>query len=705
MVTKRDGRVVEWDAQRIFNACRAAGASIEDALAVSHMEPRETTVEQISNEVERQLMARDTESAKRYILYREERAKAREYTPNSRELSNYIFAAKYAREVDGCLETFDQAVDRVAAMHKRRYPQISKEIDWAFQKVKEGLVLPSMRSLQFGGEAIEKNHARLYNCSFSHVSQPEFYQMMFYLLLSGCGVGASVQKHHVDKLPEVSTLRDDLVIHDTVEDTIEGWAASVGLLFLHAFDSGAFVEFNYSEIRDEGERLRTSGGKAPGHIPLRVAIEKLRGILRHAAGRKLRPIECFDMMCILAEGVLSGGIRRSSLITLFSPDDNEMMMAKHPDNFQHGGKNNHRQMSNNSPVLLRNAVNREDIATIVKSSLMFGEPGLYLTDNLEWGCNPCGEIGLNPVFFNETGFAFCNLTEINGAKCVDRSTLSDAARAASIIGTVQAGYTEFDPFMLNDATKHIAQRDALIGVSITGFCDSPDILLDSEALSDAAEIVVATNELIAKAIGINTAARCTTVKPSGTASLVLGGVANGIHPHHHSRYIRRVTANSNENLAQEVMRLNPHAVEVKPNGDLSICFPTMAPEGALIKDNIDAIGQLQNVALVYKHWIMPGTTRGPLTHNVSCTISVGDDEVDGVVDWIMVNTGRITAVSFFGKYSDQNIPFIPLQSIRTSHDLLRWTDLVRKWVPVDYTKIVLGERSLDAGCSGGVCKF
>lgn len=763
------------------------------------------SVEDVQDEVERQLMLSRPEVAKAYILYRAEKDKARaqRMSTDPRAIADYIHVAKYAGHVPGQnrRETYPETVNRSLAMHSRRFPVIADELEEAFGRVHSRKVLPSMRSMQFGGEPIERNNVRMYNCAFTLVNRKRVFGEALFALLSGCGVGFSVQFQHVEQLPQVQAIDRRRVVHHQVADSIEGWADAVNALMRGFYETGEHVEFDYSQIRPQGSPLST-GGKAPGHLPLKTALEQVRGILAGAAWRKLRPIECHDIMCFLAKAVLAGGIRRSSLISIFSLDDSEMLYCKAHGNFVPLGmkdvdgvpmmpKNDQRQMANNSAAMLRSTVTREQFARVVAVSRDWGDPGFYLTNDLDFGCNPCGEIGMMPVldrawrgqdrtldfkpyrpkdhvlariasdeyegFLSKelrdelsaqaqeryvpstadsdraaieeygcaTGFQFCNLCEVNVAACEDEFDFVESVRAAAIIGTCQAAYADF-PY-LGPVTERVVRREALLGVGLTGIMDRPQIGLNPATLARAAEVAVGTNSRVAGLVGVSRAARVTTVKPSGTASLVLGCVGSGIHPHHARRYFRRVTANPLEAPAQFFQDVNPHMVEKKPDGDLSIVFPVQAPENAITLKDVGGPEFMDHVFTVYESWIVPGTVHGDfvgvtephqdgcgggdpkLTHNVSCTIHVREGEWDQVIEKAWANRHRVTAMSFFGTFNDHAFPFAPRMEVSTPADEFRWNEIMQYYVPVDWTRFNEVEdntaRGAEPACAGGACEI
>lgn len=784
-ITKRDGRVVPFNAEFIYNAVLAAysagysgrittdevrrhfARNVTDHVVKALADVPNLTVEYVQDVVERVLMDLEPQTAKGYILYRQKKAEMRAIKPDPNMIGDYIHPAKYGRYIKelGRRETYNETVQRVCKMHATMFRStldshrgFMEEVDDAFMLVANKSVLPSMRSMQFAGDAILRGqHARIYNCSFTHCNRWTAFSDTLYLLLCGCGVGYSVQKHHVAMLPPIAKMpkKGKRVVHHRVSDDIEGWAEAMRLLFVHAY-RGEFVEFDYSAIRPEGAELKTSGGFAPGHLPLRVAIERIRKILRGAQGRKLTPLECHDSMCFLADCVLAGGVRRSSLIAIFSFDDEEMLLCKQSDRFRYPfgddhGLNSQRRLANNSAIILRSDPHRrEKLGNLLRLSLAnYGDPGFFLSNSLEYGTNPCGEIGLEPTLYRQdiqldddkpspltgrsngdicwglncqtyrernpgceiipgqlSGFAFCNLTEINGALCKSPEEFWSACEAASVIGTLQAAYTDFGP--LGGISSFIAQRDALLGVGITGMCDSPDVLFDAETLRHGADIVNRTNARIAEMIGINVAARTTTVKPSGTTSLELNCVGSGIHPHHAKRYFRRITANPTEPVAQLMRKVNPHMVDEMPNGDWSICFPVMAPENAETVKEQPARKFLDRVHLVYQNWIVPGTVRdrSGLTHNVSATLVAPKEELPEVVLSLTDRMDEIAAMAFFERMSDKGIPFIPREEV-LPEDESRWRHLISNYKPVDYSHEKYEEqvdRVFDSACSGDKCE-
>jgi len=732
-VKKRDGKLQSFDVRKIKRAIFLAYNEVDtdgpihiNVLVDSILERIETLnsdligIETIQDIVEDILDINNPDVADRYKRYRQKRMEARQerQKPDPTAIADYIHLSKYSRFMPDIYrrETFAETVKRVERMHIRKYkdfitrnPDLQGKIYAAFDFVQMKKVLPSMRSMQFAGLAIERHNARMYNCSFTLIDRLESFGQILYLLLCGCGVGFSVQWPHIDKLQRLNKIGKK-VKHYTIEDSIEGWAKALDEL-IFSFINGHHIEFDYSSIRPEGAYLKSSGGSAPGHLPLKEALENVRQVLLTAQGRKLRPIECHDIICYSAEAVLAGGIRRSSLISLFSYEDTEMLYAKSLGNFNPVKElNSQRAMANNSAVLNRKKTTEEVFNRIIRiAEEGWGDPGFFFSNHIDFGCNPCGEIGLNPVIIEEgkgyTGFGFCNLCEINLAAIKNEKEFYEAAEHAAVIGTLQAGYTNF-PF-LGSVTEKIVKRDALLGVGLTGMMDNPELAFNQFILRKAADIVKHTNFTIAKEIGINPAIRCTTIKPGGTAPLELGGVACGIHPHHARRYFRRVTANPLEPAFLHFRKINPHMVEEKPNGDFCIIFPIEVSSTAKTVKEMSALEFMEKIFLVYENWIKSGTRPpGVLTHNVSATVTIDPEEKQEVIGVIWNNKQRIAAMSFAPKLLDKKFPFAPREEV-TLADESRWNYLIENYRPVDWKN--MNEEGIeilnaDPECSGE-CKL
>ena len=606
-----------------------------------------------------------------------------------KQLQDYIFVSKNAQYLPEKKrrETWIEAINRVKDMHLTKYkdyPEVHEDIEWAFEQVKQKRVLGSQRALQFGGSPILKKEARLYNCTASYCDRPRFFQETLWLLLCGCGVGFSVQLHHVAKLPDLVE-RKNKTKKFVIPDSIEGWSDALGVLiasYIHheefEYYEGCNVEFDFSKIRPKGSPLSYSTGKAPGPDGLRNSLSEIKKILdnRVASGQtKLKPIDCYDIVMHASDAVLSGGIRRSATISLFSYEDKEMMNAKTGNWFV---ENPQRARSNNSVVLLKDEVTKEQFEEVIKSTKEFGEPGFALLSSTEEVFNPCFEISMRAIDAEtgKTGFQGCNLTEINGDKIKSEEDFRNAVRAATIIGTIQAGYTNF-PY-LGEITEKIFRREALLGVSITGMMHNESIVFDPEIQKSMAKYAKSVNKEIAKKININQAARVTCVKPSGTTSCILG-TSSGIHPHHAKRYIRRAQANKLEKPLEYFKSINPIAVEESvwssSKTDDVISFCVEVPPGIKTKNCIGAIDLLKLVLLTQQNWVKYGkndnlcTDKG-LCHNVSNTITVKEDEWEDVADFIYKNREHFSGISLLSASGDKDYPQAPFTTVHTPKEIV-----------------------------------
>tara|TARA_R110001599_G_scaffold138876_1_gene318442 strand:+ start:1252 stop:3108 length:1857 start_codon:yes stop_codon:yes gene_type:complete len=543
-------------------------------------------------------------------------------------LSDITVHMKYARYLDNDnrRENWDELVTRNMNMHLEKFPEMKEEIRKAYQFVFDKKVLPSMRSMQFGGKPIQVSPNRVFNCAFCPIDDPRVFGEIMFLLLGGTGVGFSVQKHHVDKLPEIRRPSTKRTRRYLVGDSIEGWADSVKALILSYFKGTSQLRFDFSDIRPKGARLVTSGGKAPGPQPLKECLLKIKGLLDHKEnGETLAPIEVHDMVCHIADAVLAGGIRRAALISLFSADDQDMLSAKVGDWWE---TNPQRGRANNSVVIMRHRIDRDtfmDIWDRVKASGS-GEPGFYFSNDKDWGTNPCCEIGLRP-------YQFCNLTEVNVSDVNNQEEYEARVTAAAFIGTLQASYTDFH--YLRPVWQRNTEKDALVGVSMTGIASGGVLSLDMKA---AAKAVKEENKRVAEMIGINPAARTTCVKPAGTTSLTLG-TSSGIHAWHNSHYVRRIRVGKNEAIYNYLSKNHPDMIEdeyFRPHDTAVISVPQKAPEGAITRHET-ALQLLERVRQVSQEWIRSGHIKGQNSHNVSATITIKPDEWGAVGEWMWLN--------------------------------------------------------------------
>jgi ribonucleoside-diphosphate reductase alpha chain len=609
------------------------------------------------------------------------------------ELQNYTFVSKYARwlEDKNRRETWKEAVERVKNMMHSKYDEfgIAEDIDWAYDMMYKKRVLGSQRALQFGGDPILKRHAKIYNCTASYCDRLRFFQECFWLLLCGSGTGFSVQKHHVAKLPslehEVEEGKGRVYL---VEDSIEGWANSLGILLSSYFSKpveefkdwkNTHVIFDFSQIRPKGSSLASGVGKAPGYEPLANGLEKIRALLDRCitkGQKKLRPIDAYDIVMHSSDAVLSGGVRRSASLALFSPNDEEMAKAKtgnwYIDNPQ-------RARSNNSALLLKSETEFDEFKVLMESVKEFGEPGFIWSESTEMIFNPCVEIGMWPVDeeSGKSGWQGCNLSTINCSSVTDEDDFYERCKAAAIIGTLQAGFTKLE--YLGEISEKIFEREALLGVSLTGTMEKHELVLTEKVLTKGAKIAVETNKELAKKININQAARVTCLKPEGTSSSMLG-TSSGIHPHHAKRYIRHVQANVLEAPYQHFKKLNPQACEKSSwsanNTDEVVKFPIEVPDGAKLKNQLPAVDMLKVVKETQKNWVHSGKNRSLctqdyLSHNVSNTVTVKPDEWGDVTKFIYDNRKYFAGISLIPQSGDKDYTQAPFTTVYTSREIVK----------------------------------
>ena len=659
-------------------------------------------------------------------------------------IGDFVFKLKYARynAEEKRRETWTEAVERYCKTHVERYGEETTRA--LIEDVKPALInreiLPSMRGLQFGGQGILNKHMRMYNCTSSYADRPRFFAEALWLLLCGSGVGFSVQRHHVAKLPVIKEPISKA--EHLISDSIEGWALSVDVLVKAYTQGGSEPVFNYSRIRPKGAPLSV-GGVAPGHEPLKEALEGVRAILRGAVGRRMSPLEVFDLTMYLADSTRTAGTRRSATIALFSADDREMMNAKTGDWYVTHPK---RARANISAVITSETP-PETFSELIKSTREFGEPGFLFLNSTEHCVNPCVEIIMAPVLIRdpnretaeeytlelldparrdeweaqgysfESGWQACNLTTVNVSACKTPEDLSEATRRAAILGTLQAGYT--DTGYLGSVSRRILEREALLGVSLCGVMDRPEITTDT-ALETAARGAVEANRETAEIIGINAAARVTCVKPEGTSSLVLGA-SSGIHPAHAKRYLRRVQCSALEPVFDHFRTANPQAVEPSAWGsDYCAVFPMSAPKGALTKDAISALEMLEEARRVKRHYVNSGTARPEsvdgATHNVSLTVSVDVDEWADVERYLWAHRADFTGVSLLASSGDYDYVQPPLQKVSPDMEgeaqreaWALWQELDSSMTPVSYDELSEDTDSTaplsTEACAGGQCEL
>lgn len=552
----------------------------------------------------------------------------------SQILSDVTIFTKYAKYIPEKQrrENWTELVTRNKEMHIRKFPHLSDEIEEAYKFVYDKKILPSMRALQFSGKPIEINNTRLYNCCFLPINHPVAFNELMFLLLSGTGVGYSVQNHHIDQLPEIK--KPTRTRRYLVGDSIEGWADAVKMLVKAYFNGTSLPSFDFRDIREKGAALLTAGGKAPGPEPLKDCLHNIQKVFdRKSDGEKLSSLEVHDICCYIADAVLAGGIRRSAMIALFDIDDEDMLTCKFGDWYE---TNPQRGRANNSAVILRHKIDKQTFLDLWKKIELSGsgEPGFFFSNDKEFGMNPCAEISLRA---NQ----FCNLTTINAGSLVDQDDFNARAKAAAFLGTLQASYTDFH--YLRDIWKKVTEKEALIGVSMTGIASGVVMTLDQQA---AAKIVKEENARVAKLIGINSAARTTTVKPEGSSSLVLG-TSSGIHAWHNEYYIRRLRLGKNESIYHYFSLNHPELLEdefFKPTQQAVLSVPQKAPEGAITRQE-SAIDLLTRVSHVWNNWVSTGHRKGANKNNVSTTVTIKPDEWEGVGEWMWTNRDSFTALS------------------------------------------------------------
>lgn len=611
---------------------------------------------------------------------------------NSRkEIGDYIFVSKYARTVHGKKETWDQSIDRVMEMHWRHLADdmtisdsslddLSKEMSFAEKLYRNQVILGAQRALQYGGNTLLKHHARNYNCAGSYANRISFFQELMYLLLCGSGTGYSVQKVHVNQLPKMKGVDMSKQTTYVIDDSIEGWSHAVNALIESHYFGLPEVVFDSSRVRPKGAFI-TGGFRAPGPEPLMKCLSKMGKVLGKIRGRKATPFEVHRLACLIADAVISGGIRRSALLCQFDADDREMLTCKTGGWFSEFPE---LARANNSAIILPSTP-KEVYENIFSSIKQFGEPGIIFSFHPDIVYNPCVEVsGYPQIEINgeiQYGWFFCNLTEINGSKIKTKEEFFDACRGASVLGTIQASYTSFK--VLTKASRLIAERDALIGVGITGMCENPEILFNPEIQDEGARLVQKTNVKMSRIIGINPAARCTVVKPSGNSSQLLGCTSSGIHKFPFKRFIRNIQAANTEQALRYVKEINP--MMVKPSVydkevESVISFPVELDDNVLTSEYSSAVDFLEMVKMTKAHWIENGTNfdhqfykKHPkfakMRMNVSNTCMVKDDEWDEVKEYVWNNRDVFSGISFLPKGGDLLYPQAPYTSVLDEKEL------------------------------------
>jgi ribonucleoside-triphosphate reductase (thioredoxin) len=606
------------------------------------------------------------------------------------DITVYMKYSRYIQEIKR-RETWNEITDRNKQMHLSKFPHLKEEIENAYKFVYNKKVLPSMRSLQFGGTPVELNNTRIFNCSFLPIDDYRSFSEAMFLLLSGTGVGFSVQQHHIEKLPEIKVPSKNK--RYLIGDSIEGWSDAVRMLCKSYFTGSPLPRFDFRDIRPKGALLITSGGKAPGPEPLKECLFQIQKIFeRKQTGDKLTSIECHDIVCFLADAVLSGGIRRAALISLFNLDDEDMLTCKFGNWWE---TNPQRGRANNSAVVMRHKITEEEFFKLWKKIELSGsgEPGIYFSNDKDWGTNPCCEIALRP-------YQFCNLCEVNVSDITSQEDLNERVKAASFIGTLQASYTDFH--YLRDIWKKTTEKDALLGVGMTGI-GSGEILKYN--LKQSADIAKEENARVAELIGINKAARVTTVKPSGTSSLVLG-TSSGIHAWHNDYYIRRIRVGKNEAIYTYLAINHPELVEddfFKPTIQAVISVPQKAPEGSILRTE-DVMDMLERVKKFNTKWVKKGHRKGANTNNVSATVSIQEGEWEKVGQWMWQNRETFNGLSVLPYFGGSYIQ-APFEDITEE----KFNEMVEHLHAIDLTKVIEFSDNTDLSeslaCSGASCEL
>jgi ribonucleoside-triphosphate reductase len=609
------------------------------------------------------------------------------------EITVYMKYAKFVPELNR-RESWEELVTRNKEMHIKKYPQLKDEIEEKYKLVYDKKVLPSMRSLQFGGKPIEISPNRVYNCAYLPIDSLDAFSETMFLLLGGTGVGYSVQKHHVEKLPVINKPYPKRKRRFLIGDSIEGWADAVKVLMKSYMNGGGSrIEFDFSDIRPKGAMLVTSGGKAPGPQPLKECILKIKGMLdTKETGERLTTLEAHDIVCHIADAVLAGGIRRAALISLFSADDDQMIGCKSGNWWE---LNPQRGRANNSACLMRHKITKDFFMDIWKRVELSGagEPGIYLNNDKDWGTNPCCEIALRP-------YQFCNLCEVNVSNIESQEDLNERVKAAAFIGTLQAGYTDFH--YLRDIWRETTEKEALIGVSMTGIGSGRVLGYD---MKQAADKVKRENSRVAKLIEINKAARTTTVKPAGTTSLVLG-TSSGIHAWHNDYYIRRVRVGKNESIYQYLQQNHPELVEdeyFRPHDTAVIQVPQKAPSGSILRTE-SPFALLDRVKKVATEWVNSGHRKGSNTHNVSATISLKQEDWELAGEWMWNNRKTYNGLSVL-PYDGGTYTQAPFEDITKE----KYDEMMKSLTEVNLSNVIEIEDNTnlsgELACAGGSCEI
>mgnify|MGYP005990127933 CR=1 FL=1 len=624
----------------------------------------------------------------------------------------FIHKSRYARwiEDEGRRENFDETVERYLKFMvnqvkgKHNYDLSSKDVSDLREGILNLEIMPSMRAMMTAGPALARDNICGYNCSYIPVDSPRSFDECMYILMCGTGVGFSVERENVEKLPTIS---DNFHATDTtikVGDSKPGWAKAyrelVALLY-----AGQVPEIDVSAVRPAGERLKTMGGRASGPQPLVDLFNFTIETFKKASGRKLFPIECHDLMCKVGEIVVVGGVRRSALISLSNLNDDQMAHAKSGMWWENEGQ---RALANNSVSYK----GKPEMGTFMREWVSLyesksGERGIFNRQAADiqvgrngrreqghmWGTNPCSEIILRP-------YQFCNLSEIVVRESDDLASLKRKVRLATILGTLQSTMTDFK--YLRNVWKKNTEEERLLGVSLTGIMDHPVLSknVDSKRwLEEMKEEAVKVNKEYAKKLGIPQSAAITCVKPSGTVSQLVDA-ASGIHARHHPHYIRTVRGDNKDPLTQFLIESGVHNERdvMKPDSTTVFSFPMESPKGAVTRTEMTAIEQLELWKTYALHWC---------EHKPSITVSVKEEEWMEVGAWVYENFDVASGVSFL-PFSDHTYQQAPYQDIEPD-DYLEWKQMMSH-VEIDWSRLTEFEKednttgSRELACTAGVCE-
>ena len=626
------------------------------------------------------------------VLFQPQKTPTTYMSQGKQFLSELVHYRSYAKYLPSELrrETREETINRSIQMHVDKFPKYTDDIVKAFKLMQENKVVCSMRSMQFAGDAMMKRNNRGYNCSATSISSFRDFADLFFMSMSGAGVGFSVKRRHISSLPKVAAGFEDSIM--VLDDSAEGWCDSLMMLL-----NNPSKQFDYSNIRKMGEPLST-GGTASGPKALIHMHANVRSILRKAEGRQLTSFECHRIACLIADCVVVGGVRRGALISIFDYDDTEMLHCKSGNWYD---KYPELQRANNSASIMKNDPDFKEKAALVIQACFDGgqaEPGLSLTNDEDYIWNPCHEISLKIK-------GVCNLSEVNAARCLSREDWLKAVEAASIIGTLQASYTDFK-YIHPDWQKN-AEEEALLGVSITGQAENQAILTEDN-LRAGAEYAVEVNKIWAARLGINPAKRVTTCKPSGSASSWLGTTA-GIHAGHEIKYMRRIRIEAESKLGKSLQRKFSSFVVVDPfrDSDIIMQVPVRLYDTTLLRNQETAVQCLERMKKLYHNWIAPGHIEGPNTHNISMTINYHEHEKEAIKDWMINNSDSYYGISLI-PYDGGDYQYLPYsQPIHSEiFDVLErsFADYARDF---DFSKIKEVQDNTnfegEVSCAGGAC--